>query len=161
VLTPDVAARLPGRGVWVKSDRASVETALKRKAFARSLGAPADPGQDLPGAIEAALRRAALSRLSLARRGGALTAGFDQVRAEIRRARPACLVEASDAAEDGQGKLLALWRAAYGDPVTVRLFGSEALGAAIGRERAVHLCLAPGGLADGFLRDCARLEGFL
>src|SRR5262245_4332364 len=37
VVTPDVAAKLPGRGAWVRADRASVARAVKQGAFARAL----------------------------------------------------------------------------------------------------------------------------
>eukprot|EP01035_Chromulina_nebulosa_P039758 gene39758-53756_t len=33
---PDLARKLPGRGIWVAADRTSVETAAKRGLFARS-----------------------------------------------------------------------------------------------------------------------------
>jgi len=36
-LVPDLARKLPGRGVWVTADRASLQQAIKTKAFARSL----------------------------------------------------------------------------------------------------------------------------
>ena len=36
VVAPDLAAKLPGRGVWVAADRASVQAAVKRNLFARS-----------------------------------------------------------------------------------------------------------------------------
>ena len=35
VVTPDVAAKLPGRGVWVRADRASLEMATRKGGFAR------------------------------------------------------------------------------------------------------------------------------
>ena len=46
LVVPDLARKLPGRGLWVAADRASVETAVKRGAFSRAakakLSAPAD-----------------------------------------------------------------------------------------------------------------------
>ena len=36
VVTPDVAEKLPGRGVWIKADRAVLESAVKKNAFARA-----------------------------------------------------------------------------------------------------------------------------
>ncbi|UPT63095.1 MAG: DUF448 domain-containing protein [Hyphomonadaceae bacterium JAD_PAG50586_4] len=35
VVTPDVASKLPGRGVWVRADRESVELAARKGGFAR------------------------------------------------------------------------------------------------------------------------------
>lgn len=159
-LVPDLAAKLPGRGVWVAADRAAIAKALKKKAFARSAGQAVDPGPDLAAEIETALARSVLSLISLARRAGDLTSGFDQVRAEIKARRPALMIEASDGADDGRGKLVALHRAAWGEPEMVSLFTAAELGRTIGRDSAVHLCLAEGGLAERMKADVARLRGF-
>ena len=37
VVTPDVASKLPGRGVWVRADRALIDKAVKRNLFSRGL----------------------------------------------------------------------------------------------------------------------------
>jgi predicted RNA-binding protein YlxR (DUF448 family) len=36
VVTPDLARKLPGRGIWVAADRASVDTAVKKGLFSRA-----------------------------------------------------------------------------------------------------------------------------
>ena len=35
-VAPDLARKLPGRGLWVAADRASVETAVKKNLFSRA-----------------------------------------------------------------------------------------------------------------------------
>src|SRR5512146_2356835 len=47
VLVPDVAAKLPGRGAWVRADRASVEQATKKNGFAHALKAQVKPAEGL------------------------------------------------------------------------------------------------------------------
>ncbi len=159
-LVPDPAAKAPGRGVWVAADRTSVAKALKKGAFARSLKERVETGEDLAGEIETALARSALSLISLSRRAGELTSGFDKVRASLKSARPGCLITARDGAADGRSKLLALLRAQWGDiPVADRLSSAE-LGGVLGRDGAVHLVMSPGGLARRFAADEARLSGF-
>ena len=39
-VTPDIRAKLPGRGAWVLADRATLAGAVKRKAFARAFKTP-------------------------------------------------------------------------------------------------------------------------
>ena len=46
-VAPDLARKLPGRGLWVAADRASIETAVKKNLFARSAKAPLKPAPDL------------------------------------------------------------------------------------------------------------------
>ena len=52
VVAPDLARKLPGRGLWVAADRASVETAAKKNLFSRAAkaklngaGRPGRPGR--------------------------------------------------------------------------------------------------------------------
>ena len=157
---PDLAADLPGRGVWVSADRASVDQAVKRDAFSRSVKSKVRSAPDLADRIEALLAARALSLLGLARRSGSVLAGEAKVRGALKSARPAWLIEASDGAADGRGKILALARAAWGDVPLAGCFTAAQLGEALGREDVVHAVLLRGGLAARFGADMARLAGF-
>src|SRR5690606_8076718 len=75
---PDLARKLPGRGLWVAADRASVETAVKKNLFARAAKAPLKPAADLAARVEALLVRRCLEQLGLARREGVLISGFEK-----------------------------------------------------------------------------------
>ena len=44
---PDLAGKLPGRGAWVKAERAVLEQAVKKNAFAKAFQAPAKVAPDL------------------------------------------------------------------------------------------------------------------
>ena len=39
-VVPDLAEKLPGRGIWVSADRAAVEKAVKKGLFARAAKQP-------------------------------------------------------------------------------------------------------------------------
>jgi predicted RNA-binding protein YlxR (DUF448 family) len=160
-VVPDVSARLPGRGAWVKADRATLEQAAKRKAFHRAFGEPVEVPADLAGLFEAQLEARALSALGLARRAGRLAMGYDAVRLGLQKGPdPAVRIEASDGAADGRGKLDALARAARPGLATVSCFSAEALGAALGRSGVVHLLLAQGPEAQSFKGLVSKLAGF-
>jgi predicted RNA-binding protein YlxR (DUF448 family)/ribosomal protein L30E len=158
VLTPDVAAKLPGRGVWVTATRAAVELAAKRGGFARGLKGPVAPVPDLVDQIEAALVRRCLGQLGLARRAGALALGFDSTVAALRASKAYLLLEASDGSADGREKTLGPARR---DGVFVAgCFTAEELGVALGRDRVVHACLLQERLARRLAVDLGRLAGF-
>src|SRR3546814_14474235 len=73
-----------------------------------------------------------------------LVAGFEKVRAALRAGEVGLLVQAADGADDGRQKIQALARA-VGPQVPLLQFCSAAeLGAAVGREAAVHVGIAPG-----------------
>ena len=99
-VVPDLARKLPGRGMWVAADRASVETAAKKGLFARSAKAPMKASPDLAEQVSALLRARILNALGLARKAGDLTSGFEKVSSAISSGKAAWLVEASDGAAD-------------------------------------------------------------
>ena len=155
-VVPDVAGRLPGRGLWLTPRRDIVKTAVSKGLFAKAAKAPAQAPADLDRRVEALLVRRSVELLGLARRAGQAVAGFTKVEAALRAGKAAVLVEASDGAADGRGKLS---RLASELPVANLLTAAE-LAEAFGREHAVHAALSRGRLAQGFLAEQARLAGF-
>ena len=164
VIVPDIRARAPGRGLWVRADRSVLEAAMKKRSFARAAKAKVQVGDDLPEQTDAALVRAALDLLGLAKRSGELLCGFDQVRGVLQNRRPAVLIEASDGAADGRNKVLALAKAKWGSAdegiPLVNCFTQDQMGAPIGRAHSTHMTLLPGGLAEQFMFHAERLSAF-
>jgi len=161
VLVPDVAAKLPGRGAWVRANRTSVEQATKKNGFAHALKANVKPQDGLAALTETLLVRRCLDMLGLARRAGAIAFGATQVEQAI-RAKPAqLLIEASDGAEEGREKLMALHIGLWGaPPPAAGCFSAADLGVALGRERVIHACLLQERLAVALATDIGRLAGF-
>lgn len=154
-LVPDLGESLPGRGLWVSAERAALEKACERGLFARAARRPIAVAPDLIDEVERQLTARALDTLGLARRAGALTTGFDKVHRALTERRVAVLVEASDGARHGRARLGALAR----DIPVIAQFDGAALSRSLGRENVVHAALAPGRLAERFVRESARLAG--
>ena len=157
---PDLARKLPGRGVWVAADRASVEQAVKRGAFSRSAKAKLTAPPDLADRVESLLSQRILAGLGLARRHGALISGFEKTAASIRSGQAVWLIEASDGAADGRRKLLALAAKVPRPPLIFGAFASEELGLALGLETVIHTAFLAGRGAERWTQDVRRLEGF-
>lgn len=157
-VVPDLARKLPGRGLWVAADRASIETAARRNLFSGAARARLRPDADLPDTVEALLVRRCLDQLGLARREGVLISGFEKCAQAIRAGRAAWLIEASDGSADGRGKLLALAR--HQSTRACGLFSADDLSLALGLENAIHAVLPPGGRADRWTQEVERLAGF-
>lgn len=156
MVVPDVDGRLPGRGIWLSPRRDVVNTAVSKRLFAKAARRAVSVPEDLAERIERLLARRCLDALALARRAGQAVAGFEKVKAELKAGKVAVLVQASDAAADGRDKLKAL---APGVAV-VDLFDAAELGAVFGRDHAVHVCVAPGGLARRLAAESGLLAGF-
>jgi hypothetical protein len=158
-LVPDVAAVLPGRGMWVTAERSVLERAVAKGHFSRAAGTPVAIVDDLPARVERLLVSRMLGDLGLARRAGQLVLGFDAVARALTASHPVTLlIEASDGAHDGRRKLLALAKAA--PPAIIDCLTGMELSLALGRGNVVHAALKPGRLADRLLADAGRLNGF-
>jgi uncharacterized protein len=155
-IVPDVDERLPGRGLWVTADRAALETARRRKLFAKAARASVRVPADLAQQVERLLVRRCRELLGLALRSGQATFGYQRVREWLIARKGALLLEASDGAPGDRAKL----RALAGELPVVAVLTAEELGAAVGRTRFVHGVLLPGRLSDAFAREAQRLAGF-
>jgi hypothetical protein len=154
---PDLARKLPGRGVWVSLDRAILAEVVKRKLFSRGFAAETTIPPDLPDIVSLQLRQQALSLLSLAKKAGEAVTGFTKVEEMLGRGRAKLLFHGTDAALDGCRKLDKL---AAPDVDRIVLFERRELDLAFGRPNVVHAAVAKGGLAEKLSAAVRRIEMF-
>jgi predicted RNA-binding protein YlxR (DUF448 family) len=160
-VVPDIAAVLPGRGMWVRADRKSLTTAVTKNLFSKSAKAPLKADADLVDRVERLLSSRMQADLGLARRAGQAVFGFDNVlRALDDKVPPALLIEASDGAVDGRRKLSGSAYARGLKIETIEALTSAELSLALGRENVIHAALKPGRLAERLIFDAGRLRGF-
>lgn len=157
IVSPDLAERLPGRGLWVTADREVMAKACKRNAFAKAAKAPLQVPNDLIGRVDRLLSRRCLDLLGLAKRSGDAVSGFEQVTSWLASGRVRVLLAALDAAEDSRRKLHTLTETQDPGVAVVELFTAEELGRALGFNARVYVTIAPGGCAERLVCDAARL----
>ncbi len=157
-VVPDLARRLPGRGLWVTAERAAVERAVEKRVFSRAARAAVTASADLPDRVERLLLERALADLGRARRAGRAVAGFVKVEQMIGQQRAGRVVGADEADGDGLGKL-----GASGLPIA-RLGDATALGGLFGREQAVYVAVARDDAGGEFIQriavGAARWRGY-
>ncbi|MCY3878904.1 MAG: RNA-binding protein [Rhodobacteraceae bacterium] len=154
-VTPDIAKNLPGRGIWVRADRGSLETAIRGNLFARAACKAVRVPEDLVEIVEAGLLNRVSGLLSLARKSGQALAGFDKAAGEIAAGRAVLLLQASDASPRQADKLR---RRANAVKCFTCLTGNE-LGMAFGRRIVIHAVLLNGGFAKLLSCELRRLAG--
>lgn len=160
-VVPDVAAKLPGRGLWVEASKISITKAVEKKLFSRAAKAQVAADDDLAERAEKALVARMLGDLGIARRAGSLVLGFDNVLRQLEGPKPPkVLIEAFDGAPDGKRKLYAAAHRLTLDCVVIETLTSAELGLALGRENVIHAAVQPGGFADRLMFDAERLLGF-
>jgi len=154
-VVPDIAGKLPGRGLWVKAERAVLAGAVAKNLFAKAARQSVTVAADLVDRTVVLLSHRCLDLIGLARRAGQVVCGFEKVRDALREGRVGIVLAAADGAADGRGKLKAL----AGELPILAQFTVAELSAALGRENVVHAALAPGRLAERLIVDSARLAG--
>ena len=160
-VVPDVAASLPGRGMWVRAERGAIAGAVAKNLFSKSAKASLKVAADLPARVEAQLVARMQADLGLARRAGQLILGFDNVlRALHEKVPPAVLIEAAGGAADGRRKLAGSAHARSLKIETIDGLTTGELSLALGRGNVVHAALKPGRLAERLIFDAGRLRGF-
>lgn len=165
VVTPDIQGKLPGRGVWVSSDRKSLEKVIALKSFARGFKGKAKIEGDLVDLTERLLMRRVLGLITMARKASVIAMGFDQVQSMAREASISLRIEASDGSKDGRSKIRTLAKAMnreqeLPDPIVVGCFTADQIGKALARESIVHAAVKPSKLAKSMKQDVYRLSGF-
>lgn len=155
-VVPDLAERLPGRGMWLSASRAVVATALRKRAFARAARAPVAVPDDLADRLEALLAARLVDAVAFARKAGLAVTGHEKVKARLKQGPVGALLEARDGSEQGRAKL----RPLAGDAPLVDCLDSGELGLAFGRDFVIHASLDAGGATDRVLREARRLYGF-
>jgi uncharacterized protein len=171
-MTPDIACRLPGRGVWITATRDAVAVAVKRNAFAKSLKRPVTVADDLPGRVESLLAARARQSLSMANKAGLIATGFMKVTEALDNGTVVAILAASDGAPDGIAKIERKFRAIHTAKIEAGAslapianliltdFTGEELDLAIGRSNVIHGSLAPGAQSRNVLNDSLRLRRF-
>ncbi len=161
-VVPDLAGRLPGRGLWLTPRRDIIAAACARKRFSWPARRAVRAADDLDEMVARLLAERCVELLGLARRGGQVVIGFERVRAwlkdGVREAGGGVVIAASDGGEDGVGKLAAL--AERVGVARIRPLTGAELGRGLGRQRVVHVALMPGRLATKITREAGRLAGF-
>jgi predicted RNA-binding protein YlxR (DUF448 family) len=154
LVVPDVLEKLPGRGIWVSADRSALETAVKKKAFARAARQLVELPDDLVGIVEGAVARHVVELLGLARKSGDAVAGYEKVKDWLDKERATVLIQASDGSGRGKSKLSTPHYGKFIGWLTM-----AEIGQAFGRQQAVHAALAAGGLAKRVVEEAQRLKG--
>lgn len=148
-IVPDLARRLPGRGLWVRAERTALEQAIAKRSFSKAARAPVKADAELADRVERLLLERVLEDLSRARRAGRAVSGFVRVEQMIGRRLAGLLIVADGADGDGLSKLRT-----SGLPIE-RLGDAAVLGGVFGREQAVYAAVAHDDRSGQFIQRIA------
>jgi len=153
-VVPDVMGKLPGRGVYVASSRGALETAVKKKLFARGFKSQVQVPAELAREVEAQVVRRLVGLISLARKSGDAVAGYEKVKDWLSKEEARVLIQASDGSGRGKSKLSTPYKGKF-----IGCLTADELGMAFGRQTVIHAALASGGLSKRVVDEAQRLQG--
>ncbi|MEO0370607.1 MAG: RNA-binding protein [Pseudomonadota bacterium] len=153
-ICPDLAEKLPGRGIYVKADPKALEKAASKGLFARAAKTKVTVPEGLVEALEPMLARRIVELISLARKGGRAVTGYEKVKDWLLKETARVLIQASDGSERGKSKLSTPYGGNY-----IGWLTAEELGKAFGRQTAIHAALGDGALSQRVVEEAARLKG--
>ncbi len=155
-VVPDVAGKLPGRGIWVASQADALETAVRKGLFSRAAKTKVTTRPDMVQFVSDLLAKRLVDTMSLARKAGQAVTGFEKVKALLVSGDAVALFQAADGSEAMKRKLRPPQGAeSYSDCLT-----AQELGVAFGRDTVIHAALMAGGLAELCVAEASRLKGF-
>ena len=156
-VVPDLAEKLPGRGLWVSADKGSLVTAEKKNPYSRAAKSQATVPKGLAKSVEDLLRKRVIELISLARRSGGAICGFEKIKSALTSDGVAVLIQAQDGSEQQKRKL----RPPKGRNTYISCLTASELGLAFGRDYVIHAALAGGGLTKAIKQDAARLVAII
>lgn len=156
MVTPDISGRLPGRGMWVTSNRRDLTKAIDQGLFSKAARQKVNIPDNLVDMTENLITKRALDLLSMARKSGHAICGFEKTKSAMISDRWYILIQAQDGSAPQKQKI----RPSAVANSYISWLTAQELGLAFGRENVIHAAVSKGGLSARILIEANRLAGF-
>ncbi|ETX15713.1 50S ribosomal protein L7 [Roseivivax halodurans JCM 10272] len=153
-VVPDIAGKLPGRGIWVSATRAALDKASKKNLFSKSAKAKVQVPEGLTELVERQIADRVVNLISLSRKSGDAVSGYEKVKDMLQKEEARVLIQAEDGSTRGKSKLSTPHFGTY-----IGWLTADELGLAFGRETVIHAALGAGGLTNRIVDEAQRLKG--
>jgi predicted RNA-binding protein YlxR (DUF448 family) len=160
----DIRRKLPGRGVNLRADAATIALAMRRKTFERGLKRVVIVPETLVEDVRRLLATDLVQALAMANKAGMVVTGFGKVEAALEGRKLAALLQAREAAPDGVRKLRQAAQRGFGaragDLPVIDGLSSDDFQLAFGRDIVIHAAILPGPAVGALLDRWRRLVRF-
>jgi predicted RNA-binding protein YlxR (DUF448 family) len=165
-VVPDLKRQLPGRGCWVKAERALVDKAVAKKLFGRALKAEAKADPNLGLQVDRLLSSQLGGMMNMARKAAQFITGASKVDQAVRALAALAVFHATDAAPDGVRKIDQARKAASflredETPIpSFALFSESELEGLLGQNAFIHAAALAGQAGEGVVKRAIMLERY-
>jgi len=155
-VVPDVAGRLPGRGLWLKAKKDIVTAACDKGIFTNVLKDKVSVPIDMADLIEGLLRKRCHELMGMARRAGQMVGGYAKVGLFLSSKDAGIIIVASDSRRSRSKEKTNI----PPDAKFVFCFSSSELGRIFDRDKIVYAVISSGSFTTNLLLEIKRLSGF-
>ncbi|MFS8048508.1 RNA-binding protein [Rhizobium sp. BR 314] len=165
-VVPDLKRQLPGRGCWVKLDRALVDKAVAKKLFSRALKAEVTAPADLGAIVDRLLVAQLAGMMHMARKAGRFVSGSAKVDGAVRNGSALAVFHAIAAADDGVRKIDQARKAWHLGMETekeipsFRVFTEAEMEELMGQNAFIHAAALAGQAGEGVVKRANLLERY-
>lgn len=165
-VVPDLKRQLPGRGCWVKAERAIVDKAVAKKLFGRALKTEARAAPDLGDEVDRLLAAQLGGMMNMARKAGQFITGSSKVDQAVRALAALAVFHATDAAADGVRKIDQARKAASflrDDETEIpsfKLFSEGESEGLLGQNAFIHAAALAGQAGEGVVKRAIMLDKY-
>ncbi len=169
VLVPDIKGKLPGRGVWITTNRLLIREAVKRKLFERNLSPGIRIEPEIDQQVDILLKNAAFGCLKMANKAGNAIYGFTKLMAALEKQVIIYMIHAREASQPESNKLDHKFRTnlEHSDKLQQTLskkpylgFDSEELSLAFGAANVIHAGLTESGASRAAITAIERVKHY-
>lgn len=102
----DLAENLPGRGMWLQANKEALKTAIDNGLFNKACHLDcSNMNESFIDEVTDLLKKRVLNLLSMSKKAGDVTIGFDKVQEVSKAGKVKVFIIASDSGEDGKSKI--------------------------------------------------------
>lgn len=165
-VVPDLKRQLPGRGCWVKAERALVEKAVAKKFFTRALKADVKADATLADDVDRLLAEQLAGMMNMARKAAQFVSGATKTEQAVRGLAALAVFHAVDAAADGVRKIDQARKAmsfVAEDEMEVpafRPFTAAEMEGLLGSNAFIHAAVLAGQAGEGVVKRAIMLEKY-
>ncbi|RDL49339.1 hypothetical protein BLJAPNOD_00438 [Ensifer sp. M14] len=165
-IVPDLKRQLPGRGCWIKAERALVEKAMAKKLFARALKADVKVDATLADDVDRLLVEQLAGMMNMARKAAQFISGATKTEQAVRGLAALAVFHANDAAADGVRKIDQARKAmsfVVEDETEIpafRPFSAAEMEGLLGSNAFIHAATLAGQAGEGVVKRAIMLEKY-
>ncbi len=166
MVVPDLKRKLPGRGCWVKAERAIVEKAVAKKLFARALKSGVKASNELGFEVDRLLETDLAGMMHLARKAGQFVSGSMKVDNAVRSGEALAVFHAVNAAADGVRKVDQARKAFHltmeteAEIPSFKPFQPAEMDKLMGENAFIHAAALAGQAGEGVVKRAMFLEAY-